>query len=205
MADSKFRESLRDFLTQYPLWIAGDQFLDSKWGKKFLGLLGSAVVIGIGWIGSLFTHLDAGWKNGLLGASVAFFLSALVIYLTREKETTVLAPIKSSPDEIPPMRDAVSAISVPSPESPNQMPIVTFNTANLKNRHIEIGRKPKKLRFVMPNEQVVEELPATVPLGKGRLVIKQFTRSGFLIDEYDTIGDYAKAEIYFDEALAKCK
>ena len=90
MADSKFRDSLRDFLTQYPLWTAFDEFLDSKWGKRFLAFLGGAVVSGIGWIASLFTALGAGWKYGLFGAFVAFLFGALVIYLT--KETSIPQP-----------------------------------------------------------------------------------------------------------------
>ncbi|MGA8792669.1 hypothetical protein [Candidatus Binatus sp.] len=91
MADSKFRESLRDFLTQYPLWTVVDQFLDSKWGKRFLALLGGAVLTGIGWIASLFTALSSGLKYGLFGAFGASLFAALVIYLTKEKEMTITA------------------------------------------------------------------------------------------------------------------
>ncbi len=113
MADSKLRESLRDFLTQYPLWTAVDQFLDSKWGKRFLAFLGGAVVTGIGWIVSLFTALSSGWKYGFFGAFAALLFVALVIYLTKEKEMTIAEPEKRTP--LTPIRAGVQGADMVSP------------------------------------------------------------------------------------------
>jgi hypothetical protein len=106
-------------------------------------------------------------------------------------------------DKLPPMRDAVAMVCTPSPNSLNELPWVEFITEGIKARHIDTnGRRPKKLRFIMPNEQVVEDLPAIVRLGKGRLIIKRFTDTGFLIEEDKSIDEHAKAEIYFADDAA---
>ena len=137
MADSKFRDSVRDFFTQYPLWTGVDRFLDTKWGKRFLGFLGGAMMSGVGWIASLFTALNAGWKYGLFGAFVAFVCGALIIYLT--KETTITEPEPTSY------------------ESPKILAEQTpLNVQNIKETAVDPVKAADRLLAGVPVESVLE-------------------------------------------------
>src|ERR1700682_5701183 len=79
------------------------------------------------------------------------------------------------------------------------VPFVRFTTEGRNAREIETGGRPSRLRFTLPTEQMVrfDDLPANVPVGKGRLVVKRFTNSGFAFEEINTSGEWVAAEIYY--------
>ena len=78
------------------------------------------------------------------------------------------------------------------------VPSVQFTTANMQAREVDTGGKLKRLRFTVPAEKIVsvEDLPASVPVGKGRLIIKRFTDKGFSFEEQNTSGEWVIAEVY---------
>jgi hypothetical protein len=67
------------FLKDYVPWTAADQFFDSKWGIRFLGFLGGAVVTATGTAVSFIAGLGPVWRFGFLGGLVTTSIVALLI------------------------------------------------------------------------------------------------------------------------------
>jgi hypothetical protein len=97
----------------------------------------------------------------------------------------------------PHFRDFVSSVRIS--DDGIHLPSLHFTTGNQPARKIPVSRKIKKLRFVLPREQVISDPPADIPIGKGRVIIKQFVPDGILLEEQNTYGDILQAEIYFDD------
>lgn len=96
--------------------------------------------------------------------------------------------------------EAFQMVRIPSPENTKDSFLVLFSTQGRTTAEIATGKKPRALRFVLPTKQTIREsdLPAEVPVGKGRLVIKRFTENGFTFEESETIGDEVRTEVYFN-------
>jgi hypothetical protein len=80
------------FLKDYLPWTGTDQFLDSIWGRRFLAVLGGAIVTGAGWLVSFFAHLPSGWTYGFLGAFVAATAIAVFIFFFSPSSPTQRQP-----------------------------------------------------------------------------------------------------------------
>ena len=75
---------------------------------------------------------------------------------------------------------------------------VVFTTEGKPARLIRIRARPRALLFVTLDRQIVGEgdLPKEIPCGRGKLVIKEFTDIGFVVEERNTIGERLKVEYY---------
>jgi hypothetical protein len=184
-------EFLRDYAKGIPLdWII--------WTKS-----GHAFVIGlVGMIGSVLVRLFSEaeeWKHDSLVALVAFLFVTLISILWTTKQTPEVRA-HSTPDTVPPLRDFVSAVRIDNDGT--HLPMLYFRTGAQAARKILTNRKVSKIRFVLPQERTVSEneLPADLPVGRGRLIIKRFVTDGILVEEKDTLGDEVEAELYFEVA-----
>jgi hypothetical protein len=76
--------------------------------------------------------------------------------------------------------------------------LIQFTTEGRSNREITTPRRLTAIRFIAPVQRTVQEsdLPAEVPIGKGKLIIKGFTDRGLSLEEENTRGDEIRAEIY---------
>ena len=116
------------------------------------------------------------------------------------------APLSSSLLSKPPEPNQIGLTGdletrrIPGPSSPNT-PQKHFKTQGQRGRVVDIGGKPKMLRFLEPNEYIVEEkdLPKEVPCGDGKLLITRFFDKGFVVDETDTVGDFVRVDFYLGE------
>ena len=90
----------------------------------------------------------------------------------------------------------VRIITMPGIE--NLTPSVRFTTEGKLEQNFNLRGRPKALRFVTLGGRIVKEadLPVEIPCGKGKLVIKLFTDTGFSWDEVGTIGDRVQVEFY---------
>ncbi|WP_422303763.1 hypothetical protein [Candidatus Binatus sp.] len=122
------------------------------------------------------------------------FVAGFLVLAFRKKPAH---PASSDDQTLPHFRDFVSGVRIS--DDGIHLPLLNFTTGNQTARKIPVNRKIKKLRFVLPREQVVSDPPADIPIGKGRVIIKQFVPDGILLEEQNTYGDTLQAEIYFDE------
>jgi hypothetical protein len=86
----------------------------------------------------------------------------------------------------------------PGPDSTSQ-PLLEFATEGQHARLIELGFEPTAIRFIEPApERVVRasDLPVEITVGGGRLIVKQFTPRGFVVEESETKGDQVRVEGY---------
>jgi len=105
----------------------------------------------------------------------------------------------------PPVADTAVSVSdhiasgfSPGSESP-RVRRIDFETDNREARLISTGVKPTRLRFTNPFELEVREadLAATVELPDGgTLIVKEFTDTGFKVEERNTRGLRIVAEVY---------
>jgi hypothetical protein len=100
----------------------------------------------------------------------------------------------------PRLTESIEMLVTRAPGNTKDLDLVHFSTQGRISVEITTGRKPRALRFIIPIEQTVREpdLPAEVPVGKGKLIIKRFTERGFAFEERGTVGDDVRAEIYFN-------
>jgi hypothetical protein len=94
------------------------------------------------------------------------------------------------------MSDHFAVVYTPAARSAKQ-DFFEITTNNQQARLIETKGQVVKLRIVFPNELEVVELPAYIPIGKGRIIIKAFTAAGIRLEEENTLGDRIRAEIYY--------
>lgn len=214
-----------------------DQFLDSKWGKRFLSVIGGVIVTAAGAIYSFIASLGLALKYGLLGACVALLVVAILMLFTTAPEqptpkATLARPIEKavlqwvekelhdkileglataeSPESIlnrevrgRPLDSSINMLVSIGPENTKDVDLADFTTKGRAAVEISTERTPSALRFTTPVERTIRksDLPAEVPVGSGRLIIKHFTEKGFAFEEQNTTGDQVRAEIYFDSTL----
>jgi hypothetical protein len=125
-------------------------------------------------------------------------LAALGLWKRRKRASMPQA----RPDALAIVSGSIEVRMTPSPDS-SRVPFVQFETANRGEREIDAGGRPNKLRFVVPREQLMVEsdLPATVWVGEGKLIVKRFTTKGFTLEEHGTQGVTVKVETYFETPL----
>ena len=93
--------------------------------------------------------------------------------------------------------DALEAQITRGPGNPGANEI-NWTTQDARSRHIHVAFHPRALRFFQPTEKTVREadLPASVPVGSGRILITRFFDGGVMVDEIGTVGDVVRAEPY---------
>ena len=194
-----FGEWLWAFIKDYVPWTGMDQFLDSKWGKRFLTVVGGAIVTAVGTICSFLASLGPALKYGFAGAFLALILVAILILFSTEpandKPTASVARTTTLSDV------GIEMLITRASNNRKDLPLVHFTTQGRASAEILTDRKPQTLRFTIPIEQTVREsdLPVEVPIAKGMLIVKRFTDKGFAFEERNTVGDDVRAEIYFSE------
>jgi len=148
-----------------------------------------------------WTFWPSGWPplawspRYLIGLVVLVVLGGIAAFAIRSRRQTK----KWRPDALAMSSAAIEVRLIPAEGSP-AVPYVQFQTSNKTNREVDAGGRPNKLRFVAPTEQTVigRDIPATVRIGKGKLIVKAFTDKGFLIDERNTQDDTVRVETYSD-------
>lgn len=83
------------------------------------------------------------------------------------------------------------------------MPVLGFRTQGRRDGHENTPSRPRALRFTLPMNAegiTVREgnLPAEIPCGAGKLVIKRFADTEVIFDEIGTDGEEVRAEIYYE-------
>jgi hypothetical protein len=141
--------------------------------------------------------------------SAPFFIWAFVLYKRQQKQREV----EQKPVPVPPpldrsvkekLPDGRTLTSYPprvilgSPGSEDKMQKVMFKTEAGGEVHIPTSGSPRVLRFLRPHEVTIreEELPKEFPTGDGRIVVKKFTTTGFIIEEISTHNVQVEAEVY---------
>jgi hypothetical protein len=89
-------------------------------------------------------------------------------------------------------------IILSSPGSEDKIQRVMFKTEAGGEVHIPTSGSPRVLRFLRPHEVIIreDELPIEVPTGDGRLVVKKFTTTGFIVEEISTYNVQVEVEVY---------
>jgi hypothetical protein len=151
-----------------------------------------------------------GADGGHWAIRVATVLAAMVVALvalgpSRLKALGSLFSSPSSELSAPPagnaealgLSDNLTIQLTPEPRSPSQ-PVIDFQTKGTPARPIEFGFRPSALRFIVPPYPKVtaSELPVELPVGQGKLIVKQFTSRGFVVEESRTLGDRVQVEGY---------
>ena len=197
---------------------------NKRWAGAAMVLIGAALVLSAsGNLGALGEYIEASLSEHpsiftavgalVLGIGVTAFGFRIKLRWARSEVRTVAPvdpssmPVKANrslprPEIVPHFSDFGSVIGIS--DDGIHLPRLVFTTGGQTARKISTPSKVAKLRFVVPHEQIVVEadLPTDVPIGNGRLIIKQFAKDGILLEEQKTFGDVLQAEIYFDRAGA---
>jgi hypothetical protein len=96
------------------------------------------------------------------------------------------------------LKGDVRVIVAPNEGNENLTASVTFTTEGKRGQWSNLRGHPSALRFVTLGGTIVRDidLPAEIPCGNGKLVIKRFSDNGFYWDEEGTIGDRVRVEFY---------
>jgi hypothetical protein len=165
--------------------------------KRWMGITMFALAIlfyasAAGWLPDTWTPKP--WQQReliitvLIGLGVVLFGVATLIWFVRRSQ--------QSGESARLMSDHITVVSSPAAHSAKQ-DYFEITTNNQQARLIETKGQVIRLRFVIPKELEVVELPAYIPIGKGRIIIKAFTTVGIRIEEENTQNDRVKAEIYY--------
>ena len=160
---------------------------------SLLAMIGSH----LGW---LFPELETAFSYLFVAFTASAFLGWIAQVLAKRFGVLNAARVPSAlPDTLSMSSSSIEVRMTPGPGNTKDVPFVQFATRGRPVREVKTEGKPEKLRFVVPTEQIVLErdLPVEVPIGKGRLIVKRFTDSGFSFEERNTNGDTVKAEIYY--------
>ncbi len=174
----------------------------------------SIVGNGLLWIVALAMQIG-GWVNQaiaftLIGFAILWSVMTFLYWLIWRKKDTgkqqrprpVPPPLdRSVKEKLPDGRTLTSyppRIFITSPGSEEKIQKVMFRTESGGEVKIPTNGRPQKLRFLHPHEQIVLEndLPIEIPTGDGRLVVKLFTPTGFLMEEIGTNDVQVEVEVY---------
>lgn len=95
--------------------------------------------------------------------------------------------------------DALQAQITRGPSNPG-IHEVNWKTEGKRNVIVHLSFRPRALRFFSPLDQTItaSDLPATIPIGAGRVIVTRFFDAGFMVDEIDTAGDVVRVQPYRD-------
>jgi len=200
-------------------WRSGPENLYTFIWWGVLGAIVAGVLAAVSWVlprvapaSDVIVGVASKWEDRFLSVFVAFLLSILATGITlvlRGWRSPPRSEVLPEPPEMAGglrLRDSISMVVARGPENTKDVPLVHFSTLNRVSHEIGLPGEPQTLRFIFPVEQTVRErdLPAEVPVGKGKLIVKRFTKTGFAFEEQNTEGDQVRAEVYYvNEVAAK--
>jgi len=114
----------------------------------------------------------------------------------RRRPSLPLVPESQKASQIG-LRGDLTRRYIPGPKHVTATPFVAFTTAG-RIHEARTGKRPQALRFIKPTSRIVrrQDLPAEIPCGAGKLIIKAFTAEGFVVEEENTVGDEVRVEYY---------
>jgi hypothetical protein len=138
--------------------------------------------------------------GALTGLAVIVFSAAMLIWLVRRLRNSRDGLIdKAASEEVPPMRDSITVTNNSYREQGAAFALLKIRT---DSRNIWLERtngQVEKLVFTHPRSWIVtkNDLPATVPIGEGFLIVKDFAPDGIWFQDKQTKGELIEAEMYF--------
>jgi len=168
----------------------------TAWAFLIIGIGGGTV------LAYLSPHYGIPIDFVLVVAGILLLIRAYVCRHTLQKPKPVPPPLdRSVKEKLPDGRTLTSyppRVILGSPGSEDKMQKVMFKTEAGGEVHIPTSGSPRVLRFLRPHEVTIreEELPKEFPTGDGRIVVKKFTTTGFIIEEISTHNVQVEAEVY---------
>ena len=102
------------------------------------------------------------------------------------------------------LKGDVTIRNIAAPDEPHQTSYIQFTTEGERSRFFLTEHAPRVLRFVTLGGHIVREtdIPKDIPCGLGKLVVTQFTSTGFVLAEQNTIGDRVRVVVYFESNIS---